>query len=698
VKQLVQDFKTGDIKLVDVPSPALVPGCVRVRNAYSLVSAGTERATVNLAQQSLVGKARSRPDLVRRVVETVKREGLSAAVRKVQSQLDQWKALGYSCAGTIIEVGEGVTGLSVGDRVACGGQDYASHAEEVVVPQNLCAKLPEGVALEHAVFTTLGAIAMQGVRQADARIGEAVAVIGLGLVGQLTVQILKAAGCVVLGIDVSAEACELATRCGCDAVATRASGDIDRMAARLTNGFGVDAAIIAAAASTNDPIELAAKICRERGRVVMVGVTGMELPRDLFYEKELEFKLSRSYGPGRYDPLYEEKGVDYPIGYVRWTEQRNMEAFVHLLAGNRVDVAPLMTHTFAIGDAPKAYELITGKTEERFVGVLLKYPERVEQASRLFGMERTGQAGRLSNNPVARHSSVVLGVIGAGNYAQGVLLPQFKANADVTLRMVCTATGVKAEKAKEKFGFETSTTNWRDVLADKAVNAVLIATRHDLHAEIVVEALRAGKTVFCEKPLCLRGEELDEITGAIQKSGNSRLLVGFNRRFAPFAARARELAGPLVMRYRVSIQPLPADHWINDPEMGGGRILGEVCHFIDFLRFTARSRVVSVFAQGFGRENVQVALRFADGSVGSIDYFNVADADLKKEHVEVFAGGKHVIEDDVRKKGQAEEVRQFVRAVKTGEPMPIPLEEIVDSTRATLAVLESIRTGRAIEL
>jgi polar amino acid transport system substrate-binding protein len=691
VKQLVQDFKTGDIKLVDVPSPALLPGCVRVRNGWSLVSAGTERATVNLAQQSLVGKARSRPDLVRRVVETVKREGISAAVRKVQSQLDQWKALGYSCAGTIIEVGEGVTGLSVGDRVACGGQDYASHAEEVVVPQNLCTKLPETVALEQAVFTTLGAIAMQGVRQADARIGESVAVIGLGLVGQLTIQILKAAGCVVLGIDVSAEACALATRCGCDAVATRTSGDIERAAARLTNGFGVDAAIIAAAAPTNDPIELAARICRERGRVVMVGVTGMELPRDLFYEKELEFRLSRSYGPGRYDPLYEEKGVDYPIGYVRWTEQRNMEAFVQLLASQQVDVALLTTHTFSIGEAAKAYELITGKTEERFVGVLLKYPSGEGR-----GAKRETSVTRATS--AARHSSVVLGVIGAGNYAQGVLLPQFKANGDVTLRTVCTATGVKAEKAKEKFGFETSTTNWRDVLADKSVNTVLIATRHDLHAEIVVEALRAGKTVFCEKPLCLRGEQLDEITSAIQMSNNSRLMVGFNRRFAPFAARARGLAGPLVMRYRVSVQPLPADHWVNDPETGGGRILGEVCHFIDFLRFAARSRVVSVFAQGFGGENVQVALRFADGSVGSIDYFNVADAELKKEHVEVFAGGKHMIEDDVREKGQAEEVRQFVHAVKSGGPMPIPLEEIVDSTRATLAVVESIRTGRAIEL
>lgn len=691
MKQLIQDFKTGDIKLVDVPPPALAPGCVLVRNAFSLVSAGTERATVNLAQQSLVGKARSRPDLVRRVVETVKREGLSAAVRKVQSQLDQWKTLGYSCAGTLVEVGDSVTGLSVGDRVACGGQDYASHAEMVVVPQNLCAKLAESIAFEHAAFTTVGAIAMQGVRQADVRIGEAVAVIGLGLVGQLTVQILKAAGCVVLGIDVSAAACDLAKRCGGDAVVVRTSGDAERVAAKLTNDFGVDAVIIAASAPTSDPIELAAKICRERGRVVMVGVTGMEIPRDLFYRKELEFKLSRSYGPGRYDPVYEEKGVDYPIGYVRWTEQRNMEAFVQLLAGRRIDVAPLITHTFAIDDASKAYELITGKTEERVVGVLLEYPKTEARGRRI---DTTTVRSSVSRPP----SSVCLGVIGAGNYAQGVLLPHFKANSDVTLRTVCTATGVKAEKAKEKFGFDNATTNWRDLLADKAVNAVVIATRHDLHAQIVCESLRVGKAVFCEKPLCLRGAELEEIIRTINDTGNTRLMVGFNRRFASFAPKVRELATPLVMRYRVSVQPLPADHWINDPDTGGGRILGEVCHFIDFLRFAARARLVSVFAQGFGGENVQVSLRFADGSVGSIDYFNVADAALKKEHIEVFGGGQHVVVDDFREKGQAEEVRQFVAAVKTGGPMPIPLEEILESTRATLAAVESMRTGRAVEL
>ncbi len=361
MKQLVQDFKTGDIKLVDVPPPVVAPGCVLVHNAYSLVSAGTEKATVAMAQASLVGKARLRPDLAKQVLGTLKREGIGATLRKVQSRLDQWKQLGYSSAGTILEVGEGVTGFAVGDRVACAGQDYASHAEVVLIPQNLCTRLPEGVALEHAAFSTLGAIALQGVRQADARVGEVVAVIGLGLVGQLTVQILKAAGCVVLGIDVSEAACELAKACGCDAVALRPRDDVERIAAKLSSEFGVDAVIITASAPTNDPVELAGKICRERGRVVMVGVTGMEVPRDIYYRKELDFRLSRSYGPGRYDPLYEEQGIDYPIGYVRWTEGRNMEAFAQLLGAKRVDVAALTTHTFMVDDGPKAYELITRK-------------------------------------------------------------------------------------------------------------------------------------------------------------------------------------------------------------------------------------------------------------------------------------------------------------------------------------------------
>jgi predicted dehydrogenase/threonine dehydrogenase-like Zn-dependent dehydrogenase len=688
MKQLVQDFKTGDIKLVDVPPPVIVPGCVLVRNAFSLVSAGTEKATVAMAQASLVGKARMRPDLAKQVLGTLRREGIGATLRKVQSRLDQWKQLGYSSAGTVVEVGEGVTGFAVGDQVACAGQDYANHAEVVLIPQNLCTKVPEGVALEHAAFSTLGAIAMQGVRQADARLGEVVAVIGLGLVGQLTVQILKAAGCVVLGIDVSEAACELAKACGCDAVAVRPRDEVERIAAKVSNQFGVDAVIITASAPTNDPVELAGRICRERGRVVMVGVTGMEVPRDIYYRKELDFRLSRSYGPGRYDPLYEEQGVDYPIGYVRWTEGRNMEAFAQLLAAKRVDVAALTTHTFPVDDGSRAYELITGKTGGRFVGVLIQYPPTVERPK--VAAPKTASAA-----PV---KAVALGVIGAGNYAQGVLLPQFKASADVTLRTVCTATGVKAQKTKEKFGFETCTTDWHEVIADAAINTVLIATRHDLHAPIVCEALKAGKTVFVEKPLCLHDEQLDEIVKVMNQTGNTRLMVGFNRRFAPFATETRKLNGPLVMRYRVSVTPLPREHWINNPDVGGGRVVGEVCHFVDFLQFAARSRPVSVFAQGFGTENVQVAIRFADGTVGAVDYFSVADAALEKEHFEAFGGGRHLVVTDFSDKGQVEEVRKFITAVKTGGPMPIGLEEIVNSTRATFAVVRSMQSGQAVEL
>jgi predicted dehydrogenase/threonine dehydrogenase-like Zn-dependent dehydrogenase len=649
MKQLVQDFKSGEIKVVDVPAPVAAPGRVLVRNAFSVVSAGTERATVALGQASLVGKARQRPDLVKQVLDTVKREGVGAAVQKVQSRLDEWKALGYSSAGTVIEVGEGVTGFAAGDRVACAGQDYASHAEVVSVPVNLCAKIPEGVDLAHAAFTTLGAIALHAVRQADARIGENVAVIGLGLIGQLTVQILQAAGCRVTGFDPAVT--------GMDAPQPDTA----------------DAVIIAAATDSNAPLELAAKFCRDRGRVVMVGVTGMEVPREIFYRKELELRLSRSYGPGRYDPQYEEHSTDYPVGYVRWTEQRNMAAFLQLLADGKINVA--IAHRLKIEDAARAYELAGG--------VVIEYPKTEDREPR---------TETIRSSVVGPLSSVRLGVIGAGHYAQGVLLPEFKRNKDVTLHTVCTATGANAKKAQEKFSFAGCTTDWRAVIADKDVNTVLVATRHNLHAEIVAAALRAGKTVWCEKPLCLRQEELDEIL----KAGSDRLMVGFNRRFAPWARKLP--AGPVVLRYRVSVQPLPANHWVNDPAVGGGRVLGEVCHFVDFLQFAAKARPVSVFAQGFAGDNVQVAVRFADGSVGSVDYFDVAGAGLAKEHFEMFGGGRHVVVDDCRDKGQAEAVRQFVAAVKTGGPMPIPLAEIVASTRLTLAVAESVRTNQAVLL
>lgn len=660
MKQLVQDFKSGAVQVVEVPVPAATRGMVLVRNAFSVVSAGTERMTVATGQASLLEKARQRPELVKQVFANVRREGVAATVRKVQAKLDQWKQLGYATAGTVIEVGDGVTGLAPGDQVACAGQDYASHAEIVCVPQNLCARVPAGVELAHAAFTTLGAIAMQGIRQADVRLGESVAVIGLGLIGQLTVQLLRAAGCRVFGHDPRAEACA--------GIEPAPPGH-------------VDAAIITASAPSNEPLVLAGELCRDRGRVVLVGVTGMELPRDIYYRKELEFRLSRSYGPGRYDPQYEEHGVDYPVGYVRWTEQRNMQAFLELLAAGKLNLAPLITHTFAIAEATKAYEVVLAKSG---VGVVLKYPESGSGPS----AATVGAPG-----PFPR-AEVGLGLIGAGSYAQGVLLPLFQASKDVTLATVCNASGVKAEKARAKFGFASATANWRDVIADARINTVVVATRHNLHAEIVTAALRAGKTVFCEKPLCLREDELEQIIQA----GSDRLMVGFNRRFAPFAASVRAVPAPKVMRYRVSVPPLPREHWVNDPEIGGGRILGEVCHFVDFLQFAAPSRLVSVFAQGFGGDNVQVSLRFADDSLGAVDYFSVADAALAKEHIEAFGGGQHLFVDDFRDKGQAEEVRQFIAAVKTGGPMPIPFVELVASTRATFAVVRSLQTGQAVAL
>lgn len=673
MRQLIQDFKTGAVEVVDVPAPVVAPGRVLVRNAFSVVSAGTERATVELGQASLLGKARQRPELVRQVLDTVKREGVAAAIRKVQSRLDHWKQLGYATAGTVLEVGEGVSGFAVGDRVACAGQDYASHAEIVCVPQNLCAKVPEGVRLEHAAFATLGAIALQGVRQAQVQLGETVAVIGLGLIGQLTVQLLRAAGCWVCGYDVRPEAM---THAGVQPPAADSA----------------DAVIITAATDLNEPLERAAEWCRDRGRVVMVGVAGLTVPREPFYRKELELRMSRSYGPGRYDPQYEEHGHDYPLGYVRWTEQRNMMAFLRLLADGKINVARLITHRVPIEQAAGVYELAGG--------VVIEYggPEQVSRLTTLPEGQAAGPSWTRDSRRSLAHGAVVLGVIGAGHYAQGVLLPLFKTQREVTLHSVCTATGTTAAKAQEKFGFATATTDWRAVVADAAVNTVLIATRHDLHATITAAALRAGKTVWCEKPLCLRADELAEIEKAIAESGNTRLFVGFNRRFAPFAASVRSLTPPLVMRYRVSVQPLPAGHWLNDPIVGGGRILGEVCHFVDFLQFAARSRPLTLFAQGFGGDNVQVAVRFANGSVGSVDYFDVGDASLAKEYFEAFGGGQKVLVEDFRNKGQAEAVRQFVAAIKTGGPMPMPLEEILTSTRLTLAIGESLRRSAVVTL
>ncbi|MSR65537.1 MAG: oxidoreductase [Verrucomicrobiae bacterium] len=714
MKQLIQDFKTGQLRVVDVPSPALQTGCVLVRNSFSLVSAGTERSTVTTAQKSLLGKARARPDLVRKVWDSVKREGFASAAKKVQSRLDTWKQLGYSSAGVVTEVGEGINDLKKDDRVACAGQDVASHAEIICVPRNLCVKIPDGVEFGQAAFTTLGAIAMQGVRQAKVELGETIAVIGLGLVGQLTVQILKAAGTRVLGIDVNPDATALAAQCGADAVATRGKDDPVSIAKALTNGHGVDAVLITASTSSNDPVELAAQLSRDRGRVIMVGVTGMNIPRAPYFEKELSFSLSRSYGPGRYDPDYEQKGIDYPFGYVRWTENRNMSAFLDLIAQKKINLLPLITHQFPIDRAVEAYDLITGKKPEKFLGVLIQY----ETGRTTEPVSHTPKHSALST----QHSALRLGVIGAGNYAQASLLPHLKKMKEVEFISVCTATGVSAQKTSEKFGFANATTNPRDVLDDKSINAVLIATRHNSHAQLAAAALQAGKHVFVEKPIALNEEQLKLVADAVKQHGE-KLQVGFNRRFAPLTHEAlkNKGGGPWVIHYRVNAGPIPATSWIQDPKIGGGRILGEVCHFVDFFQAFVGAKPSRVFAECLASpskdiiatDNVHVTIRYADGSVGLITYTSTGDPSFPKERCEIFGNGTVMVLDDFRSltiskdgktetkrgtqdKGQAGELSAFVKAASSGGKMPIPWLEMEDTTRVTFAILESLRTGSAI--
>ncbi|HVF88538.1 MAG TPA: zinc-binding dehydrogenase, partial [Blastocatellia bacterium] len=478
MKQVVQNFRTGELKVEELPPPALRPGGVLVRTAFSLISAGTERSIVETAQSSLIGKARGRPDLVRQVFDTFKREGLRSTYEKVKSRLNQIKALGYSASGVVAAVGPGVRGLKVGDRVACAGAGYASHAEVVFVPQNLCCKVPENVSLESACYSTVGAIALQGIRQADVRLGETVAVIGLGLVGQLTVQMLKASGCVVVGVDIDDGACELAKKSGADTVASN-SPKAREIVSSLTGGHGADCVLITAGTRSNEPIELAGELARDRAKVVAVGMVGMDVPRNSYYMKELDIRLSRSYGPGRYDPEYEEKGHDYPIAYVRWTENRNMDAFLRLAGEGKVDTGLLTTHRFQMESATEAYNLITGHGSERYCGVVLKYPEADRTPARVISTSRT-----------AKSSGDELGVafIGAGNFARGVLLPIVRRSARVRLDGIATATGISAKNTAEQFGFGYSTTDYDLVLADEKTSCVFIATRHDTHALYAAEA------------------------------------------------------------------------------------------------------------------------------------------------------------------------------------------------------------------
>jgi predicted dehydrogenase/threonine dehydrogenase-like Zn-dependent dehydrogenase len=728
MKQVLQHARTGEVTVEEVPTPKLLPGHVLVRIGASVVSAGTERASSEFARKSLLQKARSRPDLVRDVISKAQRDGIVSAIQTVRTRLDQPQTPGYSSAGTVIAVGEGVTDIQPGDRVSCAGAGYAVHAEIAGVPRLLVARIaarPEAdrgvVPFDEAAFATLGAVALHGVRTAEVKLGEIAAVIGLGLMGQITVQLLKAAGCRVVGMDIDDSRASLAHELGADAVANSSSAFRD-LCLETSRGVGVDSALIAAETSSSEPVNLAGAIARDRAIVVAVGTVGMDIERKAYYEKELDFRISRSYGPGRYDAVYEQKGRDYPIGYVRWTETRNMEAFLQMLADRKISIAPLITHRFAIEDAERAYKLIDRNSREPYLGVVIQYSQTGDTSQTLRLVPEKTAATRTSHS---RISEVAVGLLGAGGFASSTLIPAMKANSGTRLVTVCTATGSHAQHAARKFEFDGCTTDEIEAIGNPAVNTVVVATRHNLHAKQTLAALGVGKNVFCEKPLCLSEQELHSIIGAYMRfapEDRPALMVGFNRRFAPMTVRMKSflssISEPLALHYRINAGYLPPDHWANDREQGGGRILGEVCHFVDLLLFLAGSPIVEVEAKSVGSsprysgDNVLVSFRFANGSQGTISYLANGDRSFSKERIEVFGGGSTAALEDFRRldlvrggrtetihsrwrqdKGHRAEWAAFTQSVlHRGEPA-IPLSDLICSALATFRIEQSLATG-----
>ncbi len=710
MKQLLQNIKTGKTSIEDVPIPAPRAGQALVKISASLVSAGTERMIVEFAEKSYIGKARSRPDLVKQVLEKAKREGVLPTLQAAFNRLDQPMALGYSSAGTIVALGKNMQGFKVGQRVACAGGGYASHAEYNVIPRNLLTPLPKNVELESAAFTTLGAIALHGFRLAQPQLGENVAVIGLGLLGLLTIQIAAAAGCNVLGIDLDPKRTALAASLGIRAV-SRAQAESASQAFTAQRGF--DAIIICADTSSNDPVELAGAIARDRAKIVATGAVGLGIPRKIYYEKELAFINSRSYGPGRYDLNYEENGNDYPIGYIRWTEGRNFQAVVDLMASGKLKVENLITHRFPIEKGISAYEVITGKKKESFLGVLLTYANTVEKLESLKVVKlKTFQPSTL------KPATCNLGVLGAGLYANATLLPVIKNNKDFNLVGIASSGGLHAQHSGKKFGFQYATSSEDEIINDPNINTVAILTRHDSHAELVVKALKAGKHVFVEKPLAINSKQLLAISRQLIKAKSSILTVGFNRRFSPLAqalrAEIESRREPFHAHYRVNAGYIPQNHWTQDESIGGGRIIGEACHFIDLITYLAGEAPVSVTARAlpnvgkYHEDNVSMTFVFSDGSIGVVDYLANGDKSLPKERLEIFCEGMIAILDDyvslqitkdgkhkeqrmAQDKGWKNEMSVFAKSIRTGAEPPIPYEQIIGVTKAAFAAVESLR-------
>lgn len=706
------------MSILEVPIPVLQKGQVLVRNYYSLISAGTETSTVKAARKSLLGKAKERPQHVKQVFESLKIQGPVQTYRAVMKKLDAYSPLGYSCAGEIIGVGNDVGGFAIGDFVACGGFS-ASHAEVVSVPENLCVKLEPDADLRQASYNTLGAIAMQGVRQADLRLSETCAVIGLGLLGQITGLLLKASGVKVVGIDIDSRMVKIASEQFADLAANRNDYGLEELILNITERIGCDAVIISAASQSLDPINFAGAIAKKRGTIVVLGAVPTGFDREPhFYKKELQLKMSCSYGPGRYDPVYEEKGIDYPVGYVRWTEKRNMKAFQDLLYSKQINVDYLTTHTFKLDDAPEAYKLMLEKSEP-FIGLLIEYEHQKDQVhspKKIF----TKKINRANN-----HGKVSIGFIGAGSYAQSHLLPNIPKDGSVSLTGVATATSTGARSTAERFGFDFCTTDEKEIFENDQINTIFIATRHDSHGELVLKALQASKHVFVEKPLCLSIEEFTRITDLYEGLGDSRpnLMVGFNRRFSPLTewVKGKMKQGTMAMLYRINAGYVPADSWVQDQEIGGGRIIGEVCHFVDYLTYMNGSLPLTVHANEMKtaeslRDVLNISLSYANGSIGTISYFANGDKALPKEHCEIFANSTTAIVDDFRRaliytggrkkekkafsqdKGQRNEVLRFINSIVKGEGNVIPFEEIVNTTLVTFKIRESIQKRNSLDI
>ena len=713
MKQILQSLKNGSTEVADVPCPAAKRGHLLIRTSRTLVSVGTERMLVEFGKAGWIEKARQQPDKVRMVLDKIKTDGLVPTLEAVFNKLDQPLPLGYCNVGTVLEAGSGLVGYAPGDRIVSNGK----HAEAVCVPINLTARVPENVSDDEAAFTVLGAIALQGIRLVQPTLGETVVVTGLGLIGLVTVQLLRAHGCRVLGLDFDPEKLELAKKFGADVVNLAVGQDPVAAAQAYTRGRGVDAVIITAATKSNEPMHQAALMCRKRGRIVLVGVTGLELSRADFFEKELTFQVSCSYGPGRYDPNYEERGNDYPVGFVRWTEQRNFEAVLDMMSDGRLDVKPLISHRFRIDEAVAVYELVAGGAPS--LGILLEYAS-VAAKPDADVRRTTVELPKSATAPSKPAASV--SIIGSGNYATAVLIPAFK-EAGARLRSVASSGGVSGLHAGRKFGFERTTTDTDGVFTDAEGNTIVISTRHDSHASMVCQALRAGKHVFVEKPIALKTEELRAIeaarTEAIANGAAPIVMVGFNRRFAPHVARLKSLlngvSGPKSFIATFNAGAIPADHWTQDRDVGGGRIIGEGCHMIDLIRFLAGERIMRVTAHAMDSKSgdtVSIDLGFADGSIGTIHYFSNGSKAFPKERVEVFAQGRVIQLDNFRKmtgfgwpgfsklnlwrqdKGQKACAAAFVDAIASGGASPIPFEELIEVAEATIAAADLARSSR----